>query len=338
MSDTAGTLGDLSRRRAVHVVGIGGAGMSAIATVLHAMGHAVTGSDLKASAVTERLSRSGVPVTIGHDASAVASVDLVTASTAIATGNPEIDAARSRGIAVLSRAQALSSIAALKRCVAVAGTHGKTTTASMIALQMVAGGSKPSFIIGGDLNEIGTNAVWDDGEWLVVEADESDGTFLSLDADIAVVNNVEADHLDHYGSFGALRSAFVEFVSRARHRVVGGDDPVARAIGEEAGADVVGTSVGCTHRMVDLELARSSVSFGLVGPDGTAMGRLAIPVPGVHNARNAAVATVSSLAAGVTFDSAARALARFAGVARRFEFRGEVHGVTFVDDYVAPAH
>ncbi len=200
----AGPFGDPSRRLAVHVVGIGGAGMSAIATVLHAMGHTVTGSDLKASAVTERLSRSGVPVTIGHDASAVAAADLVTASSAIAAGNPEIDAARRRGIPVLSRAETLASIASLKRCIAVAGTHGKTTTASMIALQLVAGGSKPSFLIGGDVNEIGTNAAWDDGEWLVVEADESDGTFLSLDADVAVVNNVEADHLDHYGSFAAL--------------------------------------------------------------------------------------------------------------------------------------
>jgi UDP-N-acetylmuramate--alanine ligase len=176
--------------------------------------------------------------------------------------------------------------------------------------------------------------VWDEGEWLVVEADESDGTFLSLDADIAVVTNVEADHLDHYGSFAAVRSAFEEFVAGASfHRVVGGDDPVAAELGRIAGADVVGTTPECTHRIVDVVLARSSISFGLVGPSGVDLGHLSVPVPGLHNAKNAAVATVAALAAGVPFASAARALARFAGVARRFEFRGTANGVTFVDDY-----
>jgi UDP-N-acetylmuramate--alanine ligase len=308
--------------------------MSAIATALAAMGHVVTGSDLKASAVTERLSRSGVPVAIGHQAANVGSADLVTASSAVSGRNPEIVEAERRGIAVLTRAEALASIASLKRCIAVAGTHGKTTTASMLALQLVEGGTSPSFLIGGDVNEIGTNAVWDEGEWLVVEADESDGTFLSLDADIAVVTNVEADHLDHYGSFAALRSAFEEFVVGARHhRVVGGDNPVAAEIGRAAGADLVGTTADCTHRIVDLALARSSSSFLMVGPSGVDLGRLEVPVPGLHNAQNAAVATVASLAAGVGFTSASRALARFAGVARRFEFRGTTNGVTFVDDY-----
>ncbi len=328
-------MGDPGRPSTVHVVGIGGAGMSAIATVLQAMGLTVTGSDLKASAVTERLSLAGVPVTIGHQASSVASADVVTVSSAITTDNPEVTEARRRGIAVLSRAETLAAIASRKRCLAVAGTHGKTTTASMLALQLVDSGIRPSFLIGGDLNEIGTNAVWDDaGEWLVVEADESDGTFLSLDVDIAVVTNIEADHLDHYGSFASLRSAFEEFVAGAHlHRVVGGDDPVAAAIGRAAGADVVGSAEGCTHRMVDLVAARSSVSFGLVGPDGVDLGRLEVPVPGAHNARNAAVATVAALAVGASFAAAARALARFGGVARRFEFRGSVGGITFVDDY-----
>ncbi len=329
-----GPLGGAGERRTVHVIGIGGAGMSAIATVLHAMGHTVTGSDLRASAVTERLTRAGVPVTIGHRADNLGPADLVTASPAVSDDNPELVEARRRGITVLTRAEVLSAVAALKRCMAVAGTHGKTTTASMLALELVDGGMAPSFLIGGDVNEIGTNAVWDDGDLLVVEADESDGTFLSLDVDIAVVTNVEADHLDHYGSFAALRGAFEEFVARARqHRVVGGDDPVAASIGRAAGADTVGAAPGCTYRVVDLTLTRSSVSFALVGPKGTELGRLAVPVPGAHNARNAALATVASLAAGGSFDVAARALARFAGVARRFEFRGTAHGVTFVDDY-----
>ena len=329
-----GPFGDPGHPVTVHVVGIGGAGMSAIATVLQAMGHTVTGSDLKASAVTERLRGAGIPVTIGHAAANLGRADVVTVSSAIAEVNPEVVEARRRGITVLARAQALASIASLKRCIAVAGTHGKTTTASMLALQLVEGGIRPSFLIGGDVNEIGTNAVWDQGEWLVVEADESDGSFLALTPDVAVVTNVEADHLDHWGSFGAMRSAFEEFVAGARlRRVVGGDDPVAAGIGRDIGADVVGLDPGCTFRIVDLTLARSSISFLLVGGDGDELGRLAVPVPGLHNARNAAVATVAALGAGVPFDAAARALSRFAGVARRFEFRGAVNGVTFVDDY-----
>jgi UDP-N-acetylmuramate--alanine ligase len=335
---SAGGGADLLRRTdgtvTVHVVGIGGAGMSAIAIALAAMGHTVTGSDLKASGVTERLQRAGIAVAIGHAAANVGTADLVTVSSAIPDSNPEVTEARRRGIAVLSRAESLATVASLRRCVAVAGTHGKTTTASMLALLLVEAGIRPSFLIGGDVNEIGTNAVWDEGEWLVVEADESDGTFLSLVPDIAVVTNVEADHLDHYGTFAAVRSAFEAFVASARdHRVVGGDDEVATGIGRSSGADIVGTGPDSTYRMVDIELGRSAVGFDLVDPAGAALGRLSVPVPGLHNARNAAVATVAALAVGVPFDTAARALARFAGVARRFEFRGAVDGVTYVDDY-----
>jgi len=218
--------------------------------------------------------------------------------------------------------------------VVVAGTHGKTTTASMLALLLVEAGLRPSFIIGGDVNEIGTNAVWDDGEWLVVEADESDGSFLWLAPEIAVVTNVEADHLDHYGSFEAVRAAFESFVSGATlHRVMGGDDPESAAIGRRTGADTVGTGASCTRRMVAIEPARSAVAFDLLDDTGARLGHLAVPVPGLHNARNAAVAAVAGMAAGVPFEAAARALARFAGVARRFEFRGSAAGVTFVDDY-----
>ncbi len=327
-------LGDPAHPITVHIVGIGGAGMSAIATALHSMGHTVTGSDIKASGVTDRLRQGGIPVAIGHAGANVGSADVVAVSSAITGDNPEIAEARRRHIAVVSRSEMLAAVASLRRCIAVAGTHGKTTTASMLALLMVEARLRPSFLIGGDVNEIGTNAVWDEGEWLVVEADESDGTFLALEPDIAVVTNVEVDHLDHYGSFAAVRSAFEEFAASARSGcIVGGDDPEAARLGRATGADVVGTGPQCTYRMVDLELARSAIVFGLVGPGGVELGRLAVPVPGLHNAQNAAVATVAALAAGVPFDSAARALARFAGVARRFEFRGVVNGVTFVDDY-----
>jgi UDP-N-acetylmuramate--alanine ligase len=336
MSDVPASsrLGDPTSLRTIHVVGIGGAGMSAIATALHAMGHTVTGSDLKASGITDRLARGGIQVEIGHRAENVGSADLVTMSSAIAETNPEVAEARRRGIPVLARSEALAAVASLRRCIAVAGTHGKTTTASMLALLLVEAGLRPSFLIGGDVNEIGTNAVWDEGEWLVVEADESDGTFLALVPDIAVVTNVEPDHLDYWGSFDAVRAAFEQFLASGRNRrVVGADDKVAAEIGRATGADLVGTGPDCTYRMVDLTLARSAVSFDVVGPDKVELGHLDVPVPGLYNAKNAAVAAVAALAAGVPFEAAERALARFAGVARRFEFRGTVNGVTFVDDY-----
>jgi UDP-N-acetylmuramate--alanine ligase len=325
---------DLSRPKSIHVVGIGGAGMSAIAMVLSTMGHSVTGSDLKDSSVTERLRAAGISVAVGHDASHLGPVDLVTRSSAVSDHNPEVAEAVRRGIPVYRRAETLAAIAALRRCIAVAGTHGKTTTASMLALILVEAGMRPSFIIGGEVNEIGTNAVWDDGDWLVVEADESDGTFLSLDPAIAVVTNVEPDHLDHYGSFEAMRAAFEEFVARGSiPPVVGGDDPVASELGRARGGQTVGTGPDCTRRMVAIQPARSSIAFDLLDETGAPLGHLAVPIPGRHNARNAAVATVAALATGVPFDAAARALARFAGVARRFEFRGDANGVTFVDDY-----
>jgi UDP-N-acetylmuramate--alanine ligase len=327
-------LSNPARPVTVHVVGIGGAGMSAIATALRAMGHTVTGSDLRASGVIDRLHQAGLPIAVGHAAANVGQADVVTVSSAIADDNPEVVEARRRGIAVLARSETLAAIASLRRCIAVAGTHGKTTTASMLALILVEAGMRPSFLIGGDVNEIGTNAVWDEGEWLVVEADESDGTFLDLSPEVAVVTNVEVDHLDHYGSFESLQSAFERFASGAGARcVVGGDEPTAAGIGRAVGADLVGLSESSTYRMVDLELTRSSVSFALNNPEGDGLGPVSVPVPGVHNARNAAVAAVAALAAGAGFADATRALARFAGVARRFEFRGSANGVTFVDDY-----
>ncbi len=324
---------DPARPQHVHVVGIGGAGMSAIATVLATMGHRLSGSDLRASPVTDRLIASGIPVAIGHSADNVVGADVVTSSPAIVDDNPELVEAHRRGVAVLTRAEALAGVAALKRSIAVAGTHGKTTTASMLALILVEARMDASFIIGGDLNAVGTNAVWDDGEWLVVEADESDGSFLALQPEIAVVTNVEADHLDHYGNFDALRGAFDRFCASARKRVVGGDDEVAAAIGRAHDADLVGMGAGCTHRLARLELDRSSVSFDLVFPDERPDLHLEVPVPGAYNARNAAVAAVTAITAGAPPPAAAAALARFGGVARRFEFRGSSRGVTFVDDY-----
>jgi UDP-N-acetylmuramate--alanine ligase len=227
----------------------------------------------------------------------------------------------------------LAAICATRKCLAVAGTKGKTTTASMLSVILVEAGLRPSFLIGADVNEIGTNAAWDSGEWLVVEADESYGTFELLRPDLAVLTNVESDHLDHYGTFEDLRAAFDTFVARASAGcVVSADDPHAAVIGRAHGGWLVGTADDATVAMTDLELRRSSVSFTLRGPEG-ASGLLTIGVPGLHNARNAALAAVAALRVGVAFEDVAMALARFAGVSRRFEFRGEANGVTFVDDY-----
>jgi UDP-N-acetylmuramate--alanine ligase len=324
---------DLGVPQRIHIVGIGGAGMSAIALVLRAMGHQVTGSDLKDSPVAERLRSHGITVAVGHSPDNVAAADAVTSSPAVQPENAELAEARARGIRVMPRSEMLAAICATRRCLAVAGTHGKTTTASMLSLILVEAGLRPSFLIGADVNEIGTNAVWDTGEWLVVEADESYGTFQAITPDLAVLTNVESDHLDFYGTFDVLRDAFTVFLNRARlGSVVCADDPEAASIGREHGAITVGADPAETYVMERLDLQRSSVTFALRGPDGE-LGTVHIGVPGLHNARNAATAIVAALQVGAPFAAAQAALARFAGVTRRFEFRGEAAGVTFVDDY-----
>ncbi len=324
---------DLSKPRRIHLVGAGGAGMGAIAAVLHAMGHTVTGSDLKDGAVAQRLRVTGVPVEIGHDPAHGADADLVAISSAVPERNPEVVAARERGIPVLWRRDLLPAIAAQRRTIVVAGTHGKTTTASMLALVLVEAELRPSFIIGGDVNEIGSGAVWDDGEWFVIEGDESDRTFLSLAGEIAVITNVEPDHLETYGNDpAALHAAFAEFAATAPHCVCCADDAGAARIAEQVGAVTYGTSPGAGYRMVDVDRGQAGIAFTLRS-DGDDLTRLALPTPGLHNARNAAAAIVAGLVAGSPADAAQRALERFGGVARRFEFRGEIDGITFVDDY-----
>ena len=324
---------DLREPRRIHVVGIGGAGMSAIGLVLRAMGHTVSGSDLKDSPVAQRLGSHGITVALGHRAENVAGADVVTYSPAVAPDNVELVAAGEAGAHVAPRSEILAAICATRRCLAVSGTHGKTTTASMLSLILVEAGLHPSFVIGADVNEIGTNAVWDNGEWLVVEADESYGTFKALRPDLAVLTNVEPDHLDYYGTFEVLREAFSDFVAGSTDgAVVCADDEHAAAIGRANGAILVGEAAGSDYVMEELSLRRSSVSFRLRGPDGV-LGALRMGVPGLHNARNGAVAAVAALRAGAPFAAAESALARFAGVSRRFEFRGEANGVTFVDDY-----
>ena len=229
---------DLRVPQRIHVVGIGGAGMSAIALVLRAMGHTVSGSDLKDSPVAERLRSHGITVAVGPPGRRTSpGADAVTYSPAVPLENVELVEAAARGDRVAPRSEILAAICATRRCLAVAGTHGKTTTASMLSLILVEAGLRPSFVIGADVNEIGTNAVWDSGEWLVVEADESYGTFKALQPDLAVLTNVEPDHLDYYGTFEVLRGRLLRFVDMATEgAVVCADDAEAAAIGASAGS------------------------------------------------------------------------------------------------------
>lgn len=324
---------DLSAPRRIHLVGIGGAGMSAIATVLAGMGHRVSGSDLKGSPGLDRLRGLGVEVHVGHDAAQLDSAEMVGISTAVGPANPEVAAANERGIPVLRRAEVLAAITATRRTAAVAGTHGKTTTSSMLALILLEAGWRPSFVIGGDVNEIGSGAAWSDGEWLVVEADESDGTFLELDAEAAVVTSIEADHLDHYGSFERLEEAFHRFLASARGpRVAYSDHAASIRAARATGATTFGTGPDADYRIVDLELSRTGSRFSLVHRGGSIV-PLELYVPGAHNASNGAAAAVTAVCLGVSSEAIVGGLARFTGVARRYQFRGEWGGVTFVDDY-----
>jgi UDP-N-acetylmuramate--alanine ligase len=324
---------DLSVPRRVHVVGVGGAGMSAIAEVLAAMGHDVTGSDLKPSAGLERLEVLGVAVTVGHAAANLGQAELLTRSTAVPDRNPECRAAAEAGIPVLSRADVLTAICAQRTTVAVAGTHGKTTTASMLALVLRQAGVRPSFIIGGDVNEIGTGAAWDSGDLLVVEADESDGTFVRLPRSAAVVTNVEPDHLDHHGGYRELLAAFRRFVEETGGPViVGVDDPDGAHLVASTDAVGIGTAEGADWRITDVGEAWEGVRFTLTAPDGDRL-PLSLPVPGLHNARNAACAAAISRLLGMPSDPIVEGLGNFGGVARRFEHRGSSGGVEFVDDY-----
>ncbi|HBM55739.1 MAG TPA: UDP-N-acetylmuramate--L-alanine ligase [Acidimicrobiaceae bacterium] len=324
---------DLSVPRRVHVVGVGGAGMSAIAEVLAAMGHDVTGSDLKPSAGLERLEVLGVAVTVGHAAANLGQAELLTRSTAVPDRNPEYRAAAEAGIPVLSRADVLTAICAQRSTVAVAGTHGKTTTASMLALVLRQAGVRPSFIIGGDVNEIGTGAAWDSGDLLVVEADESDGTFVRLPRSAAVVTNVEPDHLDHHGGYRELLAAFRRFVEETGGPViVGVDDPDGAHLVASTDAVGIGTAEGADWRITDVGEAWEGVRFTLTAPDGDRL-PLSLPVPGLHNARNAACAAAISRLLGMPSDPIVEGLGNFGGVARRFEHRGSSGGVEFVDDY-----
>ena len=307
--------------RSLHFVGVGGAGMSGLALVAHALGARVTGSDRAESSYLARLRDAGIDPAIGHDAANWPAAAEVVVSTAIAPDNPELAAARAAGARVLHRGDLLAELSRLKRTIAVSGTHGKTTTASMAAHVLLGCGREPAFLIGGELRSAGTNAAWGAGEWAVIEADESDRSFLKPEREVAVITNIELDHHATYAGLAELEEAFAEFGAPARVRVLG---PGVEAPGESvsfglANADLVAAT---------LELTPGGSRFSVDGA------LVELTVPGSHNVLNALAALAACRAAGVEPAEAAGPLASFTGAGRRFEPHGStVSGALVFDDY-----
>ncbi len=314
--------------------------MSAIATVLVAMGHRVSGSDASDSPVLRRLSDLGARVVVGSDPAGLADAQVVVRSTAVPDTDAEVVAARGLGLTVWRRAEVLAAICAERRTIAVSGTHGKTTTSSMLAVTLLELGWHPSMIIGGEISGLGPGARWDGaGEWFVVEADESDGTFLELGAEAAVVTSVEADHLEFYGGMDGLVRAFEEFVAGpAGPVVVCADDPGAARLALRRGAGPIltyGTDSGADVVIADIGLDRRGARFEVRAGSrmGPYRGPVELSVPGLHNVRNATAALTLAVALGAGWEDAAAGVGRYRGVGRRFEGRGERSGVSFVDGY-----
>lgn len=331
-------LPDLSRPTRIHIVGVAGAGMSAIAAVLAGMGHEVSGSDAAGGGAVARLEAAGVRVHVGHDPAWIDGAEVVAVSTAVPSSDPEVAAAHRRGIRVVRRAQILAAICRLKRTIGVSGTHGKTTTSSMLAVLMRHAGLRPSMIVGGDVAGIGSGAVWEPaGEWIVVEADESDGTFLELGCESVVVTSVSADHLDHYGTRQEIDTAFRRFVEEVPGpAIICADDPGASPLIARVRPATRAWSYGLSERarvrVSGISLRRFVAEFDL-HDDGRPRGRFAVAAPGLHNVLNAAAAVTAAVSLGCGWDAAREGIAAFEGVGRRFELKGDSGGVAFVDDY-----
>jgi UDP-N-acetylmuramate--alanine ligase len=327
----------------IHFVGIGGIGMSGIAEVMHHLGYRVQGSDQAESYVTEGLRKAGIPVMIGQDADNLGDAAVVVCSTAIRSDNPEVEEAARRRLPRVKRAEMLAELMRMQNTVAVAGTHGKTTTTSMIAALLDAGGLDPTVINGGIINAYGSNARLGTGEWMVVEADESDGSFLRLDGTIAVVTNIDPEHLDHYGSFERAKDAFVEFVENVPFyglAVMCIDHPeVANLLsrikdrrvvtyGFSASADLRAenvTTAGGITRFDALVLERSGERRRIEG--------ISLPMPGRHNVQNALAAVAVGLELGLSDECITHGFEKFGGVKRRFTRVGEIDGTLVIDDY-----
>ena len=329
---------DLSVPQRIHVMAAGGAAMSAVCHILATMGHAVSGCDQGDSVALDRLRADGLDMAVGHDIAHLSGIDLLAVSTAVKVGNTEYDAAAQAGIPIARRPDLMQSIAVGQRTLAVSGTHGKTTTSAMAALAGVAAGWDPSFIVGGVVNQLGSGVRWTGSGRLVVEADESDNSFLRFGADDVIVTNIEPDHLDFHGSMEQLEAEFDRFVIQGSGvKVVCLDDPGVRRLVQRVGATAgdmwtYGTDDGADYRIIELRTVGLRSRFA-VELRGEVIARLDLKVPGAHNARNATAVVAAFHALGADLGVVVESLTSFTGVGRRFEYRGEARGVTFVDDY-----
>ncbi|MBB4360951.1 UDP-N-acetylmuramate--alanine ligase [Bradyrhizobium sp. CIR18] len=328
----------------IHFVGIGGIGMSGIAEVLVNLGYAVQGSDASDNYNLDRLRKKGAKVSVGHKAENVDGAEVVVVSTAIKRDNPELMAARERRIPVVRRAEMLAELMRLKSCVAIAGTHGKTTTTTMVATLLDAGGLDPTVINGGIINAYGSNARLGAGDWMVVEADESDGTFLKLPTDVAIVTNVDPEHLDHFKTFEAVQDAFRHFVENLPFygfAVMCIDHPIVQSLVgkiEDRRIITYGENPQADARLVDLTPMGGGSKFKVAFRDRKTgavheIPDLMLPMPGRHNASNATAAIAVARELGVSDEAIRKAIAGFGGVKRRFTKTGEWNGVTVIDDY-----
>lgn len=328
----------------VHFVGIGGIGMSGIAEVLHNLGYPVQGSDIAEGANVARLREKGIPVAVGHRAENLGAATVIVVSSAVRRDNPELVAARARFLPVVRRAEMLAELMRLKQSVAIAGTHGKTTTTSLVAALLDAGGFDPTVINGGIINAYGTNARLGAGEWLVAEADESDGTFLKLPADVAVVTNIDPEHLDHYGSFEKVRAAFEQFVENVPFygfAVMCLDHPEVQSLVreiEDRRIITYGFNPQADVRCFDVAMGARGSTFSVSIHDratgaGKLIENLALPVLGRHNVSNATAAVAVADRLGIGADAIRKGLAGFGGVKRRFTHTGSWNGVDVFDDY-----
>jgi UDP-N-acetylmuramate--alanine ligase len=333
----------LGRTRRIHFVGVGGIGMSGIAELLANLGYDVSGSDARASDLTERLARLGVRITRGHEAGHVGHADVVVISSAIDAANPEVEEARRRGIPVIPRAEMLAELMRLRYGIAIAGAHGKTTTTSMVALVLERAGLDPTAVIGGRLSAFGSNARLGGGDYMVVEADESDRSFLKLTPAIAVITNIDYEHMESYGSWDALQQAFVDFANKVPFYgtvVACVDDGPVRALLPRMTRRVVtygldGSGATVMARGITLEAFGSRCQVLHTPGEGptTELGALHLRVPGRHNLMNALGAVAVGLEVGVPFAKIANGFEDFRGAERRFQLRGEARGVMVVDDY-----
>ncbi|WP_334176163.1 UDP-N-acetylmuramate--L-alanine ligase [Pseudoxanthobacter sp.] len=328
----------------VHFVGIGGIGMSGIAEVLHNLGYPVQGSDIAENANVARLREKGIAVAIGHRAENLGAATVIVVSSAVRRDNPELVAARARFLPVVRRAEMLAELMRLKQSVAIAGTHGKTTTTSLVAALLDAGGFDPTVINGGIINAYGTNARLGAGEWLVAEADESDGTFLKLPADVAVVTNIDPEHLDHYGSFEKVRAAFEQFVENVPFygfAVMCLDHPEVQSLVreiEDRRIITYGFNPQADVRCSDVAMGARGSTFSVSIHDrATGASKLieglSLPVLGRHNVSNATAAVAVADRLGIGAEAIRRGLAGFGGVKRRFTHTGTWNGVDIFDDY-----